>query len=125
MGRWDDAIKNYQKVVNNWPEFEYACGINAAIGRCYEALRDKEGVPKEAVNPLIEEAYKAALASNSDCYSNCEVAYRLAGMMLDKGDKASAAKYYEKFLEKAKPKDNRLAPVKAKLAELTAEGGTN
>ena len=125
MGRWDDAIKNYQKVIEDWPDFEYSCGIQAAIGWCYEALRDKEGVPKEAVNPLIEETYKAALANKTVCYSTHEVAYKLAGMMLDKGDKASAAKYYKKFLETAGPKDERLAPVKAKLVELTAEGGNN
>ena len=125
MGRWADAINNYQKVVENWPEFEYACSINAAIAACYESLRDKEGVPKEGINPLIEQAYKAVLADATGCYMTKETAYKLAGMMLDKGDKAGAIKYYQKFLETAKPDDDRLAPVKAKLAELTAEGGTN
>ena len=63
MGRWADAINNYQKVLEDWPDFEHACGINAAIAACYESLRDKEGVPKEGINPLIEEAYKAVLAN--------------------------------------------------------------
>jgi len=125
MGRWDDAIKYYQKVVDNWPEFEYACSINGAIAVCYETLRDKEGAPKEGVNPLIEQAYKAVLADTAGCYMTKEAAYKLAGMMLDKGDKTAAAKYYKKFLETANPKDKRFAPVKAKLAELAAEGGTN
>ncbi len=31
MGRWDDAIKHYQKVVDNWPDFEPACGIEADL----------------------------------------------------------------------------------------------
>jgi tetratricopeptide (TPR) repeat protein len=125
LGRWADAIANYQKVLDDQPDFEYACGIQAAIGGCYEKLRDEESVPKEQVNPLIEETYKTALANSSVCYSTPEIAYKLAGMMLEKGDKASAAKYYNKFLETAKRKDDRIATVKAKLAELAAEGGNN
>jgi cytochrome c-type biogenesis protein CcmH/NrfG len=88
-------------------------------------LRDKEGVPKEEINPLIEQAYKAVLADAAGCYMTKEAAYKLAGMMLDKGDKANAIKYYQKFLDSAKPEDNRFAPVKAKLAELTTKGGNN
>ena len=125
MGRWEDAINNYQKVLDDWPDFEHACGINAAIAFCYESLRDKEGVPKEGINPLIEEAYKAVLADATGCYMTKETAYKLAGMMLDKNDKAGAVKYYKKFLETSRPDDGRLAPVKAKLAELAAEGGAN
>jgi tetratricopeptide (TPR) repeat protein len=125
LDRWADAIDNYQKVLGDYPDFKYACGINAAIGGCYESLRDKEGVPKEQVNPLIEEAYKAALANSSVSRSTPEVAYKLAGMMLEKGDKTAAAKYYKKFLETARHKDDRFATVKAKLVELAADGGTN
>ena len=125
LGRWADAIDNYQKVLDDYPDFEHSCGINAAIGVCYESLRDKEGVPKEQVNPLIEEAYKAVLANSSGCYSTPDVAYKLAGIMLEKGDKAAAAKYYRKFLDVAKRNDDRIATVKAKLSELAADGGNN
>ena len=138
MGRWEDAINNYQKVVENWPDFEYACSINAAIAACYESLRDKEGVPKEEINPLIEQAYKAVLADATGCYMTKETAYKLAGMMLDKGDKVGAIKYYQKFLDSAQSlqygsakcgssqkQDGRVEAVKAKLAELVAEGGNN
>jgi tetratricopeptide (TPR) repeat protein len=141
LGRWADAIDNYQKVLDDYPDFEHACGINAAIAVCYESLRDKEGVPKEGVNPLIEQAYKAVLANAAGCYMTKEAAYKLAGMMLDKGDKAGAIKYYQKFLESAKPpqygssanakcsssqkQDDRIEAVKTKIAELTADGGNN
>jgi hypothetical protein len=62
-------------------------------------------------------------------------------MMLDKGDKAGAIKYYQKFLDSVKPpqfgssaiakcgsskkQDSRIEAVKAKIAELTVEGGAN
>ena len=67
-----------------------------------------------------------------------ETAYKLAGMMLDKGDKVGAIKYYQKFLDSAQSlqygsakcgssqkQDGRVEAVKAKLAELVAEGGNN
>jgi hypothetical protein len=101
-------------------------------------LRDEGGVPKEGVNPLIEQAYKAILANYPNCYAVNEVSYRLAGLMLEKGDKANAIMYYQKFLDSAKPpqygsaqcsasqkQDGRIEIVKAKLTELTAEGGNN
>jgi tetratricopeptide (TPR) repeat protein len=127
IGMWANAVENYQKVLDNHPDYEYACGINAAIAGCYELMRDKEGTPKETVNPLIEQAYKAVMADANECRSASipEVAYKLAGIMLDKGDKVGAIQYYQKFLESADPNDNLLAPVKAKLVELIAEGGTN
>ena len=94
-------------------------------------------MPKEGANPLIEDAYKAILNNYPDCYANKEAAYKLAGMMLDKGDKAGAIKYYRKFLEladadtggcansKSSSQGSRIDTAKAKLAELTAEGGNN
>ena len=125
MGRWLDAINNYQNILDNWPDFESICGVQAAIGGCYESLRDKGGVSKEDANPLIKQAYKAVLANWPDCYSAAYVTMRLGDMALDEGDKATAQQYYRQFLEKAKPGDKRIGMVKAKLAELAAQGGTN
>jgi tetratricopeptide (TPR) repeat protein len=142
LKRWDAAIESFQKLLDDWPDFEYACTVQAAIGGSYEVLRDEEGVPKEAVNPLIEQAYKAILANYPGCYETKEVSYRMAGMMLEKGDKTNAAAYYRKFLELSDPnvdptrklgcaqlksssQDSRIEAAKAKLAELIAEGGTN
>jgi tetratricopeptide (TPR) repeat protein len=134
LKRRENAIECLQKVADDWPGFEHACSALAAIGGSYERLRDEEGVPKEAVNSLIEEAYKRILANYPDCYAAKETAYRLAGMSEEKGDKAAAIGYYRFFLEKAetiKPsggkncptsmralRDGRIAAVKAKVAEL-------
>jgi tetratricopeptide (TPR) repeat protein len=125
MGRWLDAINNYQNILDNWPDFESICGVQAAIGGCYESLRDKGGVPKEEANPLIKQAYRAVLANWPDCYSSAYISMRLGDMALEEGDKATAQHYYRQFLEKARPGDKRIETVKAKLAELAAQGGPN
>jgi tetratricopeptide (TPR) repeat protein len=142
LQRWDAAIQNFQKVLDNWTDFTYACVSQAAIVGCYEALRDSGSAPKEVINPLIEDGYKAILANYPDCYANKEATYKLGGLMLEKGDKASAIKYYQEFLELAdtktasaktatcakartSPLNKRIETAKTILAELTAEGGNN
>ena len=140
MGRWDEAITSYQEILDGWPDFEYDCDIQTAIAYDYEKLRDTGEVPKETINPLIEEAYKTVLENYpKGCIASKEVAFRLAGIMFEKGDKDSAIKYYRQFLELAgtnvkspcQRNDERITAVRAKLAELerfeglTVEGGTN
>ncbi len=131
MGRWDDAIKYYQKVVDDWPDFEYVCGAQAAVGWCYEALRDSKQAPKETVNPVIEQIYTTILRDYPDCYVAHYAAFQLAKMSMEKGDKINAIAYYRKFLELAAPNNVRIEDAKAKIAELerfdklTIEGGMN
>jgi tetratricopeptide (TPR) repeat protein len=122
LGKWEDAINYYQKVVDDWPGFEYVCGAQAAVGWCYEALRDSGKIPKEQANPIIEQAYAAVLTNFSDCYVADYVTLRLARINLDKGDKVAAAAYYGKFLELVHPEDKRIPVIKGILAELE---GTN
>jgi len=116
--KWEKAIEYLQKIVQEYPSYERACNAQAAIGWCYEALVGKENWPKEAVNPLIEEAYKAVLAQYPNCDMAGYAAYRLAEMSVEKGDKTSALMYYKKFLELAKQDDIWVRNVKAKLAAL-------
>ena len=140
LKRWENAIENFQKLIDDFPDFEYACSVQTAMSYCYEKLRDSGDLPKEGVNPIIEETYKAILTKYPGCYETKEVSYRMAGLMLEKNDKTSAATYYKMFLQAAKseserlstiykgrkpPPDKRIETVQAKLAELAAEGGTN
>lgn len=130
LGRFYEAVEIYQKILNEWPDFEHGCGIAAAIAWCYENMRDTGQVPKEEINPIIEEAYKAVLENYTGCLATKEVAYRMAGMMLEKGDKAEAIRYYNKFLESAEkfkscpnqPQDRRVASVKDTIANLGGAG---
>jgi len=99
---WAGAIEYFQNVAADYPDFEYVCGAQAAVGWCYEALRDAENLSKEAVDPIIEEAYTAVLVTYPDCYIAHHAAYRLGEMSYEKGDDANAILYYRKFLTLAK-----------------------
>jgi TolA-binding protein len=118
QGKWEKSIVYLQKVVDDYPNYKNACNAQVAIGWCYEALRDRENLPKEAINPLIEEAYKAALDKYPDCNMAASAAYRLGELSIKKGDKVNAIVYYKKFLELAMQGDRRIETVKAKEASL-------
>jgi TolA-binding protein len=119
---WDGAINYFQKVVDDYPGFEYACNAQAAIGWCCEILRDSNEAPKEAIEPLIEEAYKRVLDSYPDCYAAGYAAYRLGELSVEKGDEPNAIVYYRKFLILAGPNDTRIESVKTTLVKLEGAG---
>ena len=121
QGKWDGAITYFQKVAENYPGFQYAWNAQIAIGWCYEALRDLNQAPKEAINPLAEEAYKAVLSQYHDCIMADYAAYRLAELSVEKGDKVNAISYYNKFLELTKQEGKMIEMVKAKIASLEEE----
>ncbi len=121
QGKWEGAIKYFQKIVDNYPDYKNICNAQAAIGWCYEALARSENWPKEAALPLIEEAYKAVLDNYPNGNMVYYAAYRLGELSIEKGDKAGAITYYRKFLEKANPQDTRIEAVKAKIASLEEE----
>jgi tetratricopeptide (TPR) repeat protein len=117
-GQWEGAIEYYQKVVDNYPDFEHICAAKAAIGWCYEILRNDGKLTKEEINPFIEQVYMDVLEEYPDCYVGDYVAYRLGELNLEKGDTVNAALYYRKFLELARPSDMRIEDVNEKLEKL-------
>jgi len=138
LEKWDEAISNFQKLLDNWPDFPYTCLCQHSIAGSLENLRDSGSVPKEGINPLIEDAYKAILSKYPNCYAVKDATYKLGGIMLAKGDKASALYYYQQFLELTKSLDTAKAKcssdkkimmkredAKAKIAQIIAQGGTN
>ena len=126
LWQWEKAIANYQKVVDKYPDFEYACGAQAAVGWCYEFMIKAGEIAKEQAEPLIEQAYNKVLTNFTDCYLADYAAYHLAEMSEQKGDKTAAAEYYRMFLDIAnrrpggpqRAQDFRIAEAEAKLAEL-------
>jgi tetratricopeptide (TPR) repeat protein len=131
LRQWDKAIENFQKVVDDYPDFEYACGAQAGVGWCYEAMLKAGKIPKEQAEPIIEQVYTKVLTSYPGCYIAHYAAFQLAEMSVEKGDKVAAAQYYRLFLELATPENSRIAEAKAKLTtlgqfdKLTVEGGTD
>jgi tetratricopeptide (TPR) repeat protein len=118
LKQWEQAIQNFQYVVDNYPNFEYVCGAQAGVGWCYEAMLKEGKISKEQAEPIIEQVYTEVLSKYPGCYITDYVTYQLAGISEDKGDTIAAGQYYKMFLEIAHPKDSRVEIAKAKLAKL-------
>jgi TolA-binding protein len=66
LGKHKDCIRCFQKVVDDYPQYEHAWHAQFTIGRCYEALRDT--------------AYKQLLEK----YPGCPAAERVRNLLSNK-----------------------------------------
>ena len=104
------TLEYYQKVVDEWPNYEYAWSAQSLIGQCYEKLRDSGVLSESEANPKIEEAYKAVIERYLDRPLGDQAFLKLASMNLQKGQWVDAAMYFELFREQY-PDDKRQTRV--------------
>jgi len=100
LGEPEKALPYYEKVVSEWPNYEYAWSAQAMIARCYERLRDAGKVPASEAEPKIEQAYKAVVEKYPTYFLAQEAYLSLGRMSLEKQQWEQAARYYSEFLEK-------------------------
>jgi len=67
LGQHQTAIEYYQKVVDDWPDYEDRWYALFLIGRCYEQLKDNGDVEKSVANAHIQAAYEQVLQEYPDC----------------------------------------------------------
>jgi tetratricopeptide (TPR) repeat protein len=67
LAQYSKAIEYYQKIVDNWPDYEYAWNAQYMIGRCYETLKDTGAVEKSVADAQIKAACEQVLKKYPDC----------------------------------------------------------
>lgn len=80
LHEYKKGIEYYQKIVDNWPDYKYACDAQYSIGRYYERLRDSGGMSAAEANPNIEAAYQAVVEKYPDSDSAKYAAQKLEQM---------------------------------------------
>jgi tetratricopeptide (TPR) repeat protein len=121
LGEYEKAITYYQKVVDNWPDYQYAWSAQYLIGSCYEKLKFYNSLPESEADPKIEQAYKAVVVNYPDSAMVPSTSLKLGNLYLKRGQKIEAAMYFELFLTTARTDDPRIESVKARLEELKGE----
>ncbi|NIP28295.1 MAG: tetratricopeptide repeat protein [Phycisphaerae bacterium] len=101
LGEYEKAITNYQKEVDDWPDYLYAWSAQSLIGNCYEKLRNSGVIPESEANPKIEQAYEAVIERYPDCSLVGHACLKLARLNFEKGRWAEAAMYFELFLQES------------------------
>lgn len=67
IGEYRTAIKYYQVVLDDWPDYQHACLAQYKIGRCYQRLRDSGELGKSEAEIMIRAAYEAVVKKYPDC----------------------------------------------------------
>ncbi len=70
LGQHEKSIEYYQRVVDDWPDYEYAWDALFRIGRNYEELKKSGLMSKSEADPKIRAAYEQLLEK----YPNCKAA---------------------------------------------------
>ncbi len=115
LGEHEKAVEYFQQVVDDWPDYQYACNAQCIIGECYEKLRDSGALPQSEANPLIEQAYQAVIEKYPDCSLAGHAHLKLSKLSSEMGQLVDAAEYYELFLENY-PQDTRYSQTLYHLA---------
>ncbi|NIT60466.1 MAG: tetratricopeptide repeat protein [Aliifodinibius sp.] len=121
FGEYEKAITHYQKVVDNWPDYQYAWSAQYLIGSCYEKLKYYNSLPESEADPKIEEAYKAVVEKYPDSAMGPTASLKLGHLNLKRGQKIEAVQYFALFLATARPTDPRIESVEIQLEELKGE----
>ena len=116
LGEHEKAVEYFQQVVDDWPDYQYACNAQCIIGECYEKLRDSGALPESEANPLIEQAYQAVIEKYPDCSLAGHAHLKLSQLSSEMGQLVDAAEYYELFLENY-PQDTRYSQILYHLAQ--------
>ncbi|MDH4241771.1 MAG: tetratricopeptide repeat protein, partial [Phycisphaerae bacterium] len=67
IGNYRTAIKYYQVVLDDWPDYQHACSAQYKIGRCYQRLRDAGLLGRPEAEIKIRAAYEAVVKIYPDC----------------------------------------------------------
>jgi tetratricopeptide (TPR) repeat protein len=121
VGEYEKALMHYQKVVDNWPDYQFAWSAQSLVGSCYKRLRDLGKLPASEANPKIEQAYQAVLENYPDSAAVPSSSLKLAHLYLELDRNIEAAVYFEIFLATANPTDPRIESVEARLGKLKGE----
>ena len=121
FGEYEKAITHYQKVVDNWPDYQYAWSAQYLIGNCYEKLKYFGTLPESEADPKIEQAYQSVVEKYPDCAMVPTASLKLGHLNLKRGQKIEAYQYFEIFLATARPNDPRITSVEAHLEKLKGE----
>ena len=61
LSNYDKALEYYNKVINDWPEYEGAGGVAGIIANVYEMMKEDGLISGDSADKLIVDAYQMIL----------------------------------------------------------------
>jgi TolA-binding protein len=109
LGKPQDSIPYFQKVINDYPQHEYTWSAQCWIGDCYEQLKISGDMAEPNATAQMEAAYQAVIEKYPNCPSVGHACLKLAELYFSENAPADAAYYLEMFVEK-RPYDHPQVP---------------
>jgi len=100
LGQYEKGIEYFQKVVETWPDYQFAWNAQFFIGLYYEILRNTGAISQSEANPKIEQAYQAVIENYPDSEPAGHVALKLGWMYFQQEQWEQAIRYFEFFLDR-------------------------
>jgi TolA-binding protein len=123
LGKFEDSIGYFQKVIDDYPHDEYAWSAQCWLGDCYERLKISGAMPEPNVTDQMEAAYQAVIEKYPDCPSVGYACLKLAGLYFSQKALPEAALYMELFVEKSPVDDPRVPRVLYELGQVYEQMG--
>lgn len=67
LGKYEESLKHFQKVVDNHPQYEYAWHALSMVGINYEKMKDSGIISESDANPKIKAAYTQIIQKYPNC----------------------------------------------------------
>jgi len=100
LGKYKKSVDYFQKLINDYPDYDYTGHAQFLIGECYEKLRNFGALPESEANPLIEQAYKLVVERYPDCKAAKYASLELGRLNFESERWADAVHYLEISLKK-------------------------
>jgi len=110
LGEYEKAIEYWQKIVDDWPNYQYAWHAQLRIAHSYKRMKNKGILTSSEAEPKIKQAYEAVVENYPDCRLVHDAYLTLGRMNLKKGLWNEAAAYLEMYLNK-KPNSSQTPNV--------------
>ena len=115
LGEYEKTVAHFEKVIEKWPDYEYAWSAQHLIGTYVNLLMKSGKIPASEAEPKIEAAWQAMI-DNYPQKPLYDVALRkLGGFYLERGQPQKAVGYFETFCDEY-PEDIWRAQVLYDLA---------
>jgi TolA-binding protein len=100
LGKYPESIRWFQKVIDDYPKYEYVWSAQWYISECYEQMKNSAALPEPEAIAQMELAYQKIIENYPASPLFGHACLALANLDFSRNKPAEAASHLEMFLEK-------------------------
>jgi tetratricopeptide (TPR) repeat protein len=101
LSQYTKGIEHYQRIVDDWPDYEFAWHAQYFIGMYYERLLKSGGIEESEALQKIEQSYIEVVENYTDSKSAPHAALDLGRINFNREQWIEAVYYFDLFLQKS------------------------